>query len=212
MSVWIRRHAPGVVFAALLCLPSAATAKEEGDSFYLRGAYAVNDIVTDDRFDRPPPNRDRAKIKYDSGDGFMAAVGFNLGQFRAELEYLQLENDVAPGVGVNTESVKGTAPFVNLMYVFRKDDRLRPYFGGGLGYLKLKTDVGSESDVAVQYLFGLDVGVTQSLSVDLGARYISGARYRDLDPINVNGTDNTGFIVNYDSYAASLGLKWRFAF
>lgn len=199
-----------ITFIMVITSSDKVFADDKDARFYLKGNIAMTGLRTDDRYDRPASFPNRTPIEYDDGDGVTAAIGMHFDVFRVELEYLSFSNDISSEEMANAESVDATGPFFNIVYTFPFDSRLRPYFGGGFGYINVETEVASESDFSIQYLAGLDLTISDNFTVDLGVRYVPGARYRDLDPVNLGGSDNAGFIVNYDAYAATLGLRLSF--
>jgi outer membrane protein OmpA-like peptidoglycan-associated protein len=111
--------------------------------------------------------------------------------------------------------------------------RFQPYLGAGIGIAKVRADFDNVDDQvatldnddldgpvgyrifvqnddyvpAVQGLAGVNYGITDNLSLNLGYRYVRTAEYDFEAFVNNEVTDVTG---GYEVHEATVGLRWDF--
>jgi opacity protein-like surface antigen len=130
-------------------------------------------------------------ISYHNGWSVSGAVGL------ASDKGLRLENEIvyrhAPGKGT-TDSQCSLGWLINIWYDMHNSTPITPYLGGGFGYGRghqadLGVIDGDGNGVAYQAGGGVDVRLSQGLSLDLGYRYFGIA---DIYNKSAGGFDLSG--------------------
>jgi OOP family OmpA-OmpF porin len=219
--------------AASVILASAAgstMAQEAETGFYLGGNAFYNEVFDADGDENrnvqtapgvpplvPPTftnTRFETETSFDKDAAFGASFGYKFAApLRLELEYRTGENDVE-GVKIRStdaslaptfETLEVESFMANLWFDFREGERLRPYFGFGIG--EATFDNGSDKDHAVigQVGVGVNYFITPRLALDVGYRY---AEAED-DPTFGSGTAFPSEM-EYVAQSVLVGLRYNF--
>ncbi len=168
------------------------------------GAVILNDIDIDDGFDS-------GEITFDTGVGFVGAIGNALGNgARVELELGYRTNDLDEVKidGLGSASLDGDFSALSLMgnayYDFPTSGKFSPFIGGGIGYANVEADlddIDSEDDnvFAYQLMLGGSIAASENLYVDLQYRF-----FGTEDP-NFGGDD-----AEYTTHNVMIGLRHNF--
>jgi OOP family OmpA-OmpF porin len=219
--------------AASVILASAAgstMAQEAETGFYVGGNAFYNEVFDADGNENrnvqtapglpplvPPTftnTRFETETSFEKDAAFGASFGYKFAApLRLELEYRIGENDVE-GVKVRStdaslaptfETLEVESFMANLWFDFREGERLRPYFGFGIG--EATFDNGSDKDHAVigQVGVGVNYFITPRLALDVGYRY---AEAED-DPTFGSGTAFPSEM-EYVAQSVLVGLRYNF--
>ena len=168
------------------------------------GAVILNDSDLDDGVDT-------GEFSYDTGFGFVAALGTSLQddiRVEAELGYRKNDLDEIKVDGLGSGDIDGDVTTVSLMgnayYDFSTESSFSPYIGAGLGYANIEGDLddfGDEDDnvFAYQLILGGSFPSSETLSIDLQYRY-----FATEDP-EFDGLDS-----EYSSHNILIGLRNSF--
>ena len=144
--------------------------------------------------------------------------------FSFEFEYSYLNPDVdktvLPRTGTGNATIDGDVKFNNFMFnaiVKYPSGKIHPYFGVGLGFSYVDVSVSTTSPArsasddetvfAWQILAGLEIDLTNNLSIDIGYRYFA-AEGSESD--HDYYYDHYGTHLDYNTSMVTLGLKYRF--
>lgn len=148
---------------------------------------------------------DSAELSFDTGFGFMAAIGNNFEGLRGEVELSYRTNDADKiSAGAFSESVSGDvsslAVMGNLLVDLPVSESVRPFLGAGIGLANVDAD-GDEDDTvfAYQAIIGLGFPLTYVTTLDLQYRY-----FATEDP-NFNGIE-----AEYQTHNFFAGLRFDF--
>lgn len=115
----------------------------------------------------------------DEGLAFGAAAGYAVGNgLRLEGEVLHTRNDVPDGasIGLDDLEFRHTAVFANVLYDIPMEGPVQPYVGAGIGFGSAIFDQDSEqyeeTGTAWQVRVGANYPVNETLTLDLGYRYV----------------------------------------
>lgn len=151
--------------------------------------------------------------------GWDLEPGNPLGEGRVELEYTRRGNlldkiKFVEGSFKGGGTVTSDSLLLNCFAVFHDKNRFSPYAGAGLGAARIETSglqvsgqpISSDSAVVLAYQFGggVDVALTDQLTMDIGYRFFSSTRPTFTE---VNGLK---FKLQYSSHSAVIGLRWGF--
>jgi outer membrane protein W len=163
------------------------------------------------------------KIKNDSG--FMAggSVGYNYtNNLSVELAWDYRSNDsktnFSDGSRFNDGDFASNIFFVNGRYTFDPvaQTNLRPYIGGGLGYVEeidvdlksggVERSYSKNSEMAYQFMAGITYPLTEKIDLDAGLRYVR------VDNIKLKRESGSGELrnVDYDPLSLAVGLSYKF--
>ena len=151
--------------------------------------------------------------------GWELEPGSDIGEGRVELEYTHRSNSLDQAE-FSEEKVEGDGELnadsllVNGFGVYRTASRWTPYFGAGIGVARITAkdltvtsqSLSDDDTVVFAYQFGtgVDVALTQSLTLDLGYRFFSTSK---VELKEANGEE---FETAYLSHSAMLGLRMTF--
>lgn len=145
--------------------------------------------------------------------------GNPVGEGRVELEYTRRSNPLdratfAEGSFKGGGDVTADSLLLNFFGVFHDKSRFSPYAGLGIGAARIKASglqvtgqpMGSGSTVVFAYQFGggVDIELTDHLTLDLGYRFFSSSR-----PTLAEASGDK-FEMDYTSHSAVLGLRLGF--
>ena len=189
---------------AVLLLFTVSSAQAAEQAISLKGGLTKWD---------DPSNSD--ELESAAEDGYVFGLAYDRTYALAERNYLgtvRLEIEALIAIeeihGVNPNGMKGrtenetvyvTTLMANVWPEFIRFGRVSLYGGGGIGIGMLKALGDSAFSHAWQAGGGLMIGVTESLSLDLGYRYLSMGDTR-VDNIEAE----------YDRHTALVGLRWSF--
>ena len=163
------------------------------------------------------------KIKNDSG--FMAggSVGYNYNNnLSAEIAWDYRSNDsktnFSDGSRFNDGDFASNIIFVNGRYTLDPiaQTNLRPYIGGGLGYVEeidvdlksggVERSYSKNSEMAYQFMAGATYPLTEKIDLDAGLRYVR------VDNIKLKRENGSGELrnVDYDPLSLAIGLSYKF--
>ncbi|HBH88018.1 MAG TPA: hypothetical protein DDY17_10530 [Syntrophaceae bacterium] len=149
--------------------------------------------------------------------------------FSFEFEYSYLNPDVdrtvLPRAGTDYATIKGDVEFHNFMFnaiVKYPEGKIHPYFGLGLGFSSVDLSVSTTStarsasyddtDFAWQIMFGVEIDLTNNLSMDIGYRYFATESDDDddYDYYYHYYYRDYGTYLDYKTSMVTLGLKYKF--
>jgi len=151
--------------------------------------------------------------------------------FSFEFEYSYLNPDVdrtvLPRAGTDYATVEGDVKFHNFMFnaiAKYPEGKFHPYIGLGLGFSAVDLSVSTTSTArsasyddtvfAWQILFGVDIDLTNNLSLDIGYRYFATESNDDddydYDHDYYHYHDYYGTYLDYKTSMVTVGLKYRF--
>ena len=163
------------------------------------------------------------KIKNDSG--FMAggSVGYNYNNnLSVEIAWDYRSNDsktnFSDGIRFNDGDFASNIFFVNGRYTLDPiaQTNLRPYIGGGLGYVEeidvdlksggVERSYSKNSEMAYQFMAGATYPLTEKIDLDAGLRYVR------VDNIKLKRESGSGELrnVDYDPLSLAVGLSYKF--
>jgi opacity protein-like surface antigen len=190
-----------------------------GEGPYL--GFQVSSVFLDDV--SLPPAIIPGEMRFDTGMGLGATLGYDFGMFRLEGEFGYRRNDVdgtfIAGVASLGEigKVNAWSFMLNGFLDIETGTILTPYLGGGIGLANIdwdKVSIGftpdiDDDDTVFAYQFGAGVGIAinESVNVDIGYRYFATA-----DPSLVSSFVAPGqeFDFEYASHNISLGIRVTF--
>ena len=194
--------------------------------------------VSNDSVGAPGPVVFDSSADYDNGIGVYAALGYDTGNWRGELEYSYRSNDLdqidpdgagfsgwpAGYIGGDTTT---HGVLFNLIYDFNKSDSFTPYLGAGVGLGFIDPDItgsvspgapttplsiaysgSNKATLAYQGIAGVSIGLAQGLALDLSYRYFS--TLKETYTATINGAPGNVKLENA-SHTAFAGLRWDFA-
>lgn len=148
------------------------------------------------------------------GAGFTSGLAF-------ELEGVFLKNDVdTDDVEVATQSdfdvrTKIAGAFANVKYEYVNSTPLFPYVAAGLGYgqtdYRVFGDNGQSDGVLWQLKAGVAIPTTDSMTVDLGYRFLRSPSYESTDRITYNGQlYDAKFKAATEVHVLTAGVRYAF--
>ena len=167
------------------------------------GAVVVNDSDTDD-------GDDTGEFTFDSGTGYVVALGAANEAGRVEMEYGYRENDFdeLKGLGPGSRDVDGdinsTSLMLNIYYDFLTKSGFYPFFGVGVGAASVEADIdntGDEDDTVFAYQVMLGGSYTTSIGLSIDLQY----RYFATDDPDFDGID-----AEYRTHNLMIGLRQSF--
>lgn len=198
--------------AAVAFVPSLAFAAEPG--WYV-GAKAGLTRLQDGNVSGSATTGD---ANFETGYGFLGAVGYGFSDWRAEGELGMRKNDIesfSSGSGAASGNVEAWTLMGNLYRDFDTSSAITPYVGIGLGVARIElnnisqggTQLANDRDDAFAYqgILGASVAVAPQVDLDLSYRYLAAV---DPDFKTVGGSSFDG---EYRSHAVMVGLVWHFA-
>jgi len=172
---------------------------------------------------------------YDNGIGVYAALGYDWGALRTELEYSYRSADIdqidprTGFSGITSGQIAGDTTIhsimANMIYDFDFGGRLTPYLGGGIGFGLLDHDIAgtnpagapvsplsiaygpSTTKLAYQGIAGVAVNLADNLILDLSYRYHD--TLTDGATAVINGV-STQIEADTHSHNLFAGLRWNF--
>ena len=165
-------------------------------------------------------------MDFDTGIASAVAIGLDHGwryaHARSELEFAYHQSDVdggsLSGLKVTDGEVEALSLLLNLFYTIETGYSITPYIMGGLGVAFLDIDnvtiagtsfiEDSEFALAYQTGVGLDLPLTDSLSLDLSYRYF-GTADKEFENNTVSSSTKY-FDFRYETHNALQGLRYKF--
>lgn len=202
-------------------LSSFSTVAHCAEGIYFSGQLGLsaqsNSNVTDPRL----PTGVVPDVKFDNGLGIGAALGYDFGTIRLELELIHRKNKIksVSVTGLGSTSSNGDssslASMVNVYYDVENSTILTPFVMAGLGYAKVKLNNlhviaptlaavrinSSYKDNVAAYQFGAGVSMELSENISLSVAY---RYFKTADP--KTGTTTT----KYASHNGFTALRLHF--
>ena len=201
----IRKFVRAAMIAALL---SSAASVAHAEGWYSRAdvGYSVDGALEVEGEDLDFENNWSGHI----GAGYVYGSGFRL---EGELGYRT--NDLEDLDGEATS----TSLMANLFYDFRRDQRVRPYVGVGVGAAKVEAEGGvgpisfddDDTVIAYQGIVGVAFDVTDRLDIDVGYRYFVASDVGLSGVIDLEGEEPFSFDGDYEHQAITVGLRYSYA-
>jgi len=151
--------------------------------------------------------------------GWDLEPGNPMGEGRIELEYTRRSNQVdqmkfAQGYFQGSGNLVADSLLINGFGVFRDNRPWSPYAGAGIGAARIEASdlkvsgqpMGSGSAIVFAYQLGagVDLSLTERISLDLGYRFFSSTRP------SFSEAGGRKFDIDYMSHSAMLGLRVGF--
>ena len=152
------------------------------------------------------------------GPSLEVAAGYDFGNFRADVSYVYgsaaAHNASMQLFGATqnlstTGSIQTNSIFLNGYYVVPTKHKIRPYFGGGVGYTRLGCGVGASG-----YGFHYDCG---SSANTLGYQVKVGVAYQSTSQLEIFAegvyrglTSRVSPYDSLDSFGVQAGLRYHF--
>jgi opacity protein-like surface antigen len=204
--------------AVMFALPAAAEGwyAQVNTGLSVGGQADVSASITDGT------DTESGSGELDLENGFVvgAAAGRSVGPVRIEGEAFYSGNDVddvvigefdGDEVSLDEVELRHMGFFANVLYDFAVGG-MTPYVGAGVGYGSTSIDVGSDSEhddgLAWQAKAGVAIPVNDTLTIDVGYRYVSMAEFEregDLDD-DLSGK----FTVEPTIHALTVGARFSF--
>ena len=158
------------------------------------------------------------KTELDNGFLYSASVGYDFGDFRAELIYRKDSFDInkysstAGGITTAATSVKGdfdeSTIGVNIFYDFNNNSQFTPYIGAGIGSTKIDVknsfvngiSVAGDDDTKTSYNLKLGVSYEVAKSSEL---YLEGT-YLTISDVDLNSVK----VDDIKTYSVIAGLRF----
>ncbi|MCX5844036.1 MAG: outer membrane beta-barrel protein [Deltaproteobacteria bacterium] len=141
--------------------------------------------------------------------------------FSFEFEYSHLNPDIDRTALPRGGTVEGDVKFNNFMFnaiAKYPQGKIHPYIGAGLGFSSFDLSLSTTSPArsmsnddtvfAWQILFGVEIDLTNNLSMDIGYRYF--AAEANEDDHHDYYYEYYGTQIDYQTSMVTLGLKYRF--
>lgn len=143
------------------------------------------------------------------GFGVGAAAGYAMGNgVRFEGETFYTSNDLGgvDELGVDKVKLQHMGFFANVLYDIPMSGRIQPYVGGGVGYgsttFNVDSDEMHDQGAAWQLKAGVSYPLNDSLSLDLGYRYMHMADWQGaIDNVDLDDTPDAG--------PGTVGIKFK---
>jgi len=208
---WSLGSFPTVLALAMLVLPINAFA--DGEGWYVTGKAGGTRLLKSD----VSGSATSGDASFDDGPVGLVGVGYGFGSFRAEGELGYRENDLKSftgGTGTASGEARAWSLMANGFYDIDVGGSVKPYVGAGVGVARIDLDGISQGGTALaddrddvlafQAMAGLRVPLSDSLSADLGYRFLA-----TQNP-TFTSVGGTGFSGRYRSHAVTVGLTWQF--
>ena len=180
--------------SALVLSMVAAAAAEARDGFYIAARGGYTDFNVNNKDDSMP---DAPKVELDSGWHISGAIGYKLGYFRVEGEYIYRDDSDdeytynTPGAGHKT-ILESDSFMANAYLDIMPNYWISPYITGGIGLSRLDLETYDfpgvterETDSADNFTWqigaGLSLRINRCLNLDAGYRYIDMGEIDDSD-------------------------------
>lgn len=208
---------------AALCLPlmlcGPALAQHAGP--YLGGYVGGNALMSAKSSD----DLGSFKLTFDPALLGSAVVGWDfkpgnpVGEGRIEMEYTHRSNRLdkatfAEGSFTGGGAMTADSLLLNFFGVYHDKSRFLPYLGVGIGVSRMKASNvtltsqplsnGSSVVLAYQAGTGIDVVITDNVTLDIGYRFFSAVKPK------FNETSGHAFTMDYYNHSAVLGLRVGF--
>jgi outer membrane protein W len=163
------------------------------------------------------------KNENDGGYTLGGAVGYHYtNNLSVELAWDYTTNDAATrfsdGTNFNDGDFASSIFFLNGRYTLDPvmQTKFRPYVGLGIGYVEeidmdlkvngVENSYSQDGALAYQLMAGVSYGLTNSIDLDAGARYVR------VDNVNLKREVGTGELrkVNYDPVLFTVGVSYKF--
>lgn len=201
----IRKFVRAAMIAALL---SSAASVAHAEGWYSRAdvGYSTDGALEVNGTDLDLENNWSGHL----GAGYAFGNGFRL---EGELGYRNNDFEDLDGEATSTSLM------ANLFYDFRRDQRMRPYVGVGVGAAKVEAEgaVGpisfddDDTVVAYQGLIGVAFDVTDRLDIDVGYRYFVAPDVGVSGIFSGEGEEPFSFDGDYEHQAITVGLRYSYA-
>jgi opacity protein-like surface antigen len=221
-----------VLALAILAVPAISSAMPPRPGPYVAGFFGVAFPVTTDVTSTqygPGIKTFNDRVEYDPSINIGGSGGFDFGFLRIEGE-LAYKNGEMSSITEQISNVKyadvdgrvGVSSIMcNAFLDLRNPSPVTPYIGGGIGFatLSLNDTYGTNSstgyrtrlyeadDISVfayQVGAGLEIALTNMLSVDLGYRYFGTAKAK------FNKNTSTATELKFESHNVSVGFRVKF--
>ena len=186
--VWIVGLAMALMFGGVASSALAAP--------YVSGAFGMVSVN-----DADVSGNTSGELTFDSGFGFIAALGNGFDGLRGEIEMAYRNNDLDKFPNNNaTGDITSLAVMGNMLVDLAVSESIRPFLGAGIGMANVDWD-GDEDDTvfAYQAIAGVGFPLTHVTTLDLQYRYFATA-----DP------DFGGAEAEYQTHNFFAGLRFDF--
>lgn len=181
----------GLAIALIMsCIVSSVSAAP-----YVSGSFGMVSVS-----DSTLSGKSTGEMSFNSGFGFLAAIGNNFDGLRGEAEMAYRTNDLdkvsnSPAEGEFTsKSLMG-----NLFADLPLSENVRPFFGAGIGLANIDTVNSDDTVFAYQAIAGIGFPLTHVTTLDLQYRY-----FASEDP------DFDGSKAEYQTHNFFAGLRFDF--
>jgi outer membrane protein W len=213
----------GLILASSILISNSAFADDTG-KWYVK-LYSGTSTLSDQSTKQTDVASAGASGKIKNDSGFMAggSVGYNYtNNLSVELAWDYRSNDsktnFSDGSRFNDGDFASNIFFVNGRYTFDPfaQTNLRPYIGGGLGYVEeidvdlksggVERSYSKNSEMAYQFMAGITYPLTEKIDLDAGLRYVR------VDNIKLKRESGSGELrnVDYDPLSLAVGLSYKF--
>ena len=213
----------GLILASSILISNSAFADDTG-KWYVK-LYSGTSTLSDQSAEQTDVASAGASGKIKNDSGFMAggSVGYNYtNNLSVELAWDYRSNDsktnFSDGSRFNDGDFASNIFFVNGRYTFDPvaKTNLRPYIGGGFGYVEeidvdlkfggVERSYSKNSEMAYQFMAGITYPLTEKIDLDAGLRYVR------VDNIKLKGESDSGELrkVDYDPLSLAVGLSYKF--
>ena len=140
-------------------------------------------------------NHNRREVSIDNGFAGGAAVGYDFGPARLEIEGSYRDSNADEG----DADLKVRALMANVYADFSTGGTATPYLGAGVGVADVDVEHEDDQVLAGQVSAGVLFAVTEKVAIDLGYRFMM------TDDPDINGVE-----LDLRQHTALLGVQIRF--
>ncbi len=209
------------ILAVCVALAGGQGAYAKEDAWYVSGQLGVRAV------EREEISAPGLAVDFELHNGIYGSGAIGRA-FKAGAINLRLEGETAwrgggdirmytvngAGAAVAGKGVAALSLMANGFVDFENASRFTPYVGGGLGVARLSSDISdganlldeSATSLAAQGVVGLDVGLSDRLSIFTDLRYFKVFN----TTMTLQGSAGSGDVdVDYDAYTFGLGLRLK---
>lgn len=204
----MKRQIASILFSVGALTSGSVIADTLGNGWYLEGniGYSVYDDLNTTDKDRNPGGTDtKGTATVEDSIQFGGAFGFQSDFGRIEFEMLDLRHDYESGAFLGAEELEALAGLVNVWIpTGHSDNRVRPYFGGGVGVASIGASPLRDAVTIGQVGVGIDYRFSPRWVLDTQARYIAATQVTDHRP------DEHTYSFRYQGVLLTAGIRRNF--
>lgn len=199
---------PSIKYSMLLLgLSVSFVGATQAADYYASAAYGLNDQfdLDDDLYD----------LDADTGNYGSISFGKYFREVRVELEYSYTDADIdSNNVSNDKGEVETKALFINGFHDFETNNKFKPYFGAGIGWMNVDVEykqsgielIDDDDNIfAFQVITGLGYEASDRINI------FAQVRYRNGEDSEVKSSfPSTKIDIEVESYIYDIGIKYSF--